>query len=65
MASVIYASALALAVSVIVTRTVRGFALRFGYVDRPDERKRHTRAVPRLGGVGIAAGVGAGLAAAA
>lgn len=36
-------------------------AYRFGIVDRPNERKVHTRAVPRIGGLVIVLGVAAGL----
>src|SRR5213083_2018929 len=36
-----------------LTPLVRLLALRIGAVDRPGERKIHTRPVPRLGGVGV------------
>ena len=55
---------LAFVVSVAGTRAARELALRHDRLDRPDERKQHARAVPRVGGVGIAAGVFVGLAAA-
>ncbi len=47
--------------SLFLTPLVRNWALRLGFVDRPDEhRKLHKRPVPRLGGVAIlAATVGA------
>ncbi len=61
MAPVLVGSLFTFAVAVAATRAVRGVALRRGHVDYPDERKRHERAVPRLGGVGIAAGVFVGL----
>ena len=44
-----------------LTPLIRETALRRGWVDLPDEeRKLHTRIVPRLGGVAIAGGIGAG-----
>ncbi len=64
MAPVLIGALLAFAVAVVVTRTVRDLALQRGHVDQPDERKRHARAVPRLGGIGIATGVLVGLGAA-
>ena len=64
MVPLVFGALLAFLVSVLVTRLARTLAVRFDHVDRPDERKRHARAVPRVGGVGIAAGVFAGLAAA-
>jgi len=39
--------------SLALTPLVRLLALRIGAVDRPGERKIHTRPVPRLGGVGV------------
>src|SRR5687768_2140478 len=39
--------------SLVLTRLVRGFALRVGAVDQPGERKIHAVPVPRLGGVSI------------
>src|SRR5436309_5527942 len=39
--------------SLTLTPLVRLLALRIGAVDRPGERKIHTRPVPRLGGVGV------------
>lgn len=65
MAPILLAPVLAFLVAAVATRAVRGAALKRGHVDHPDERKRHARAVPRLGGVGIAAGVVVGLAVAA
>ena len=65
MAPVLLASVLAFLVAVLATGAVRGFAQRRGHVDYPDERKRHARAVPRLGGLGIAAGIAVGLSIAA
>jgi UDP-GlcNAc:undecaprenyl-phosphate/decaprenyl-phosphate GlcNAc-1-phosphate transferase len=39
--------------SLVLTRLVRGFALRIGVVDQPGVRKVHAVPVPRLGGVSI------------
>ena len=39
--------------SLVLTRLVRTFAVRVGAVDKPGERKIHSVAVPRLGGVGV------------
>lgn len=44
----------ALAGSLLITPLVIRLALRRGLVDAPGARKVHTRAVPRLGGIGIA-----------
>jgi UDP-GlcNAc:undecaprenyl-phosphate GlcNAc-1-phosphate transferase len=44
-------------VTLIVTPLVRRFALARGLVDFPGGRKVHTTPIPRLGGVGIYAGV--------
>lgn len=43
----------ALAVSLLATPVARRVALRFGFVDRPDERKAHADAIPYLGGIAI------------
>lgn len=51
----------ALVASAVVTRIVRDLALHYDRVDRPDERKKHVQAVPRVGGVGIATGAAVGL----
>ena len=53
----VYAFPAALAVALVGTPLVRGFALATGIVDRPDPRKVHHKPVPYLGGVGIMAGV--------
>lgn len=58
----VVSSLAALVASAVVTRVVRDLALRYDRVDRPDERKKHVRAVPRVGGVGIATGAAVGLA---
>lgn len=48
------------------TVAVQRLAERAGLMDQPDDdRKQHVRAVPRLGGVGIAVGLAGGLAMAA
>ena len=62
MTHVLFDALLAFASALAVTWLARGAGLRSGRLDQPDERKRHARAVPRLGGIGIAAGVFAGLA---
>jgi len=38
-----------------------GFMIFAGFLDKPDHRSNHTRPVPTAGGVGIVAGMGAGL----
>lgn len=57
------AFAIAAAVSAVMTRIARDVAHRYDHLDRPDDRKQHSRAVPRVGGVGIATGTAAGLVA--
>lgn len=42
-----------LAVSFVLTPLIKSALLRRGFVDKPDARKVHTRAIPRLGGVAI------------
>ena len=44
---------LALILSLIFTPVVRLFALRWGFVDRPSERKIHKKPVPLFGGLAI------------
>ena len=39
--------------SFILTPVIRNTALRFGWVDKPDERRVHTTPIPRVGGVAI------------
>lgn len=52
-------------VAVAATGLVRALALRRGAVDQPDASRRlHTAPVPRLGGIGIAAGLASALVAA-
>lgn len=40
-------------ISVLVTPFVKKLAIRLGAVDQPNQRKVHTRAMPRLGGLAI------------
>ncbi|WP_034671512.1 MraY family glycosyltransferase [Ectobacillus panaciterrae] len=47
--------------AVIVTPLIIRLSYRFRLVDRPNERKVHTREVPRIGGIAIVSGVLAGL----
>jgi len=44
--------------SFVATRIVKVAAEQIGLVDRPDERKHHGRAIPRLGGLAIIFGFG-------
>jgi UDP-GlcNAc:undecaprenyl-phosphate/decaprenyl-phosphate GlcNAc-1-phosphate transferase len=46
-----------LAVALLVTPGVRRLALTFGAVDQPHSRKVHRSVTPRLGGLGVVAGV--------
>lgn len=59
---IIILAAAAIAVTLAVTPVVRRLSLRASLVDMPGGRKVHTTAIPRLGGVGIFAGVAAALA---
>jgi UDP-GlcNAc:undecaprenyl-phosphate/decaprenyl-phosphate GlcNAc-1-phosphate transferase len=54
MKSYVVACLIALALSVLVTPLVRRFALRIGAVSAPGGRHVHGRAIPRLGGTGLA-----------
>lgn len=47
---------IALGVAYLVTPFVQRLAVRWGAVDKPDERKVHTGIIPRLGGLAIYAG---------
>jgi Fuc2NAc and GlcNAc transferase len=51
----------ALAVAWVAVLPVRRYADRIGLLDRPNERSSHVRTTPRGGGIGIIAGVLAGL----
>ena len=53
MAMYVWAFVAALLVTYVSTPTVRNAAIRIGAVDRPDDRKIHQGAVPRLGGLAI------------
>jgi UDP-GlcNAc:undecaprenyl-phosphate GlcNAc-1-phosphate transferase len=53
--------AVAWAATIVITPAVRGLSVRADLVDRPGARKVHTRAVPRLGGIGIMSGFAAAL----
>lgn len=48
---------------IVATRASRDLAIRLGHLDVPEARKVHARAVPRVGGIGIASGAAAGLVA--
>ena len=50
----IAAFVIAAVIAALVTPVIRAMALRFSIVDRPDRRRPHTTAIPRLGGIGIA-----------
>ncbi len=53
----------AAATTLLITPLVRRFAVRFGVVDRPGERKIHRTPMPLLGGLALAAGFSAATAA--
>ncbi len=55
------ACTVAVVASLLTTRSARDLAVRLGHLDHPDERKVHAHAVPRVGGLGIALGIGAGV----
>jgi Fuc2NAc and GlcNAc transferase len=55
------AAGVALAVAWIAVFPVRRYAHRLGLLDRPNERSSHVRTTPRGGGIGIIAGMLAGL----
>ncbi|MGX6648375.1 hypothetical protein ACWCOP_10600 [Maricaulaceae bacterium MS644] len=50
--------------SLLVSLLVTMLAMKAGVIDQPNERSSHKTPTPRAGGLGIAAGLGAGLAAA-
>lgn len=58
----LFASFAAMVVAAIATRVGRDAAIKGGRLDEPEARKVHVTAVPRVGGIGIAAGVAAGSA---
>jgi len=45
--------AVACVLAVVLTPAVKRFAIRVGAVDRPNQRKVHTRIMPRLGGLAV------------
>ncbi|HMM20876.1 MAG TPA: MraY family glycosyltransferase [Selenomonadales bacterium] len=49
----VLAFTIALAVSYFITPHVKDFAIKAGAMDAPDDRKVHTRPIPRMGGLGI------------
>lgn len=49
--------AVSFAISWLVTRWMRGFAMRIGFVDRPGGRKTHANPKPLGGGIGIFIGL--------
>ncbi len=55
------AFSVALLVALVTVARCRRLALSIGFVDIPDARKSHARAIPYLGGVGLILGVLAGL----
>ncbi len=55
--SVLYGAGVALLVVVLLTPAVGGMARLLGAVDRPGERRRHGRTVPRLGGLALFLGI--------
>lgn len=52
---------IALGVTLFATPVIQKAAVRIGAVDQPNERKIHSTAIPRLGGVGIFVGFAAAL----
>jgi len=45
--------AVACVLAIVLTPAVKRFAIRVGAVDRPNQRKVHTRIMPRLGGLAV------------
>lgn len=45
--------AVACVLAIVLTPAVKRFAIRIGAVDRPNQRKVHTRIMPRLGGLAV------------
>ena len=54
-----FAFLVALGISVILTPIARRVALKYGFVDKPDRRKRHLMTTPLLGGMAIYLAFGA------
>lgn len=57
----IIAGLLSLIVTFVLVYPVKAIAVRYGFLDMPNERKVHTTPIPRIGGVAIAIGVTVGL----
>src|SRR5207245_474358 len=55
--AVLYGAGIALLIVVLLTPAVGGMARLLGAVDRPGERRRHGRTVPRLGGLALFLGI--------
>ena len=55
MLSAVFAFAGSMLAAVMLTPFVRRWAIQHGAMDTPDERRVHVRAIPRLGGLAIAA----------
>ncbi len=53
MQTYIVAFTIALAVAYFLTPKVKDFAIKVGALDAPDDRKVHTRPIPRMGGLAI------------
>jgi UDP-GlcNAc:undecaprenyl-phosphate GlcNAc-1-phosphate transferase len=53
MQTYVVAFTIALAVAYFVTPRVKDFAIKVGALDAPDDRKVHTRPIPRMGGLAI------------
>jgi UDP-GlcNAc:undecaprenyl-phosphate GlcNAc-1-phosphate transferase len=53
MRTYLIAFTLSLLVALILTPLLRDFAIRMKWVDIPDERKIHTKPIPRIGGIAI------------
>ena len=52
---------ISLTASVLTTRWLRNAAIQRGWCDQPDERRIHKTPIPRIGGIGIAAGFFSGI----
>ncbi|MBP2662036.1 MAG: glycosyl transferase family 4 [Firmicutes bacterium] len=53
MQTYIVAFTIALAVAYFATPRVKDFAIKVGALDAPDDRKVHTKPIPRMGGLAI------------
>ncbi|RNB82078.1 undecaprenyl/decaprenyl-phosphate alpha-N-acetylglucosaminyl 1-phosphate transferase [Brevibacillus fluminis] len=53
MSSYVFGLLTSLLVALLATPYVKKFAVKIGAVDAPDQRKVHTRIMPRMGGLGI------------